>query len=47
MGHVLAAYNAGEGKIRRLVAKTDAAGPHLPNVINRYDSPAVRGIHDV
>ena len=33
---VLAAYNAGEGKIRRLVAKTDAAGPHLPNVINRY-----------
>jgi membrane-bound lytic murein transglycosylase D len=33
---VLAAYNAGEGKIRRLVAKTNAAEPHLPNVITRY-----------
>ena len=33
---VLAAFNAGEGKIRRLVAKTDAAEPHLPNGINRY-----------
>jgi membrane-bound lytic murein transglycosylase D len=33
---VLAAYNAGEGKIRRLVAKTDATEPRLPNVINRY-----------
>jgi membrane-bound lytic murein transglycosylase D len=33
---VLAAYNAGEGKIGRLVAKTDAAEPRLPNVISRY-----------
>jgi hypothetical protein len=33
---VLAAYNAGDGKIRRLVAKADPAGLRLPNVINKY-----------
>jgi membrane-bound lytic murein transglycosylase D len=33
---VLAAYNVGEEKIRRLVAKTDPAGSRLPNVINSY-----------
>ena len=33
---VLAAYNAGEGKIRRLVAKSDPEGLRLPNVINNY-----------
>lgn len=33
---VLAAYNAGEGKIRRIVARTDPAEPRLPDVINMY-----------
>jgi membrane-bound lytic murein transglycosylase D len=33
---VLAAYNAGEGKIKRIVAKNNSAEPRLPGVINRY-----------
>ncbi len=33
---VLAAYNAGEGKIRRIMAKNNTAKPRFAAVINRY-----------
>jgi membrane-bound lytic murein transglycosylase D len=33
---VLAAYNAGEGKIKRIIAKNNSVEPRFPAVINRY-----------
>jgi len=33
---VLAAYNAGEGKIKRIIEKNNSVEPRFPAVINRY-----------